>query len=154
MPLKRTTHWATRELHEYLLANAKAPFVWGQHDCCLFAANAVQAFTGFDLAADFRGKYTDKASAFAAVQAITGGTTAEDAVAWCAKKHGLVELEHPLTAQRGDAVVMQLPQRGPDGDQGTLLGGIVHLSGRHLVTIGEGGLVRLPITSVKRAWRI
>ncbi len=34
------------------------------------------------------------------------------------------------------------------------IAGIVHLNGRHIVTVAEGGLVRLPITKVQRAWAI
>lgn len=152
MPLKRTEHWATREFDKFLRHEAHAPFVWGQHDCCLFAANAIQAFTGTDLAADFRGKYHDEASAFALIKTVTGGgTTVEDAAAWCAQKHGLVEwvrngVPAPLFAQRGDLVVME--------ESGRLLAGVMHLRGTHAVTVGEGGLVKVSIRNVKRAWKI
>lgn len=40
-----------------------APFVWGTHDCCLWAADAVQAITGLDFAAQHRGQYRDAESA-------------------------------------------------------------------------------------------
>src|SRR5580698_6610570 len=119
MPLKRTTHWATQELDAYLRANADSPFVWGRNDCALFAANGIQAFTGIDIAVDFRDKYTDEASAFALIKTVTGGTTIADAAAWCASKFDLPELLHngkpaPLLAQRGDLVVMTNP--GGSGD--------------------------------------
>ena len=39
MPFKRTPHWATRELHQFLLERARTPFSWGANDCCLFAAD-------------------------------------------------------------------------------------------------------------------
>jgi len=74
---------------------------WGTNDCALFAANAILAITGTDIASDFRGKYSDEAGAFALIKSVTGGTTVADAAAWCAAKHGLVELAHPLQAQRG-----------------------------------------------------
>ena len=146
MPLTRTPHWATRELHDFLLARAGEPFCWAKNDCCTFPADAIHAFTGTDLAAAFRGKYTDEASAFAAIKAIAGGATVGDAAAWCAQQHGLAEYQHPLMAKRGDLVVMQ--------NEGALIAGIVHLSGRHLVTVSATGLVRLPITAVERAWAI
>lgn len=44
-----------------VLATADRPFVWGEWDCCLFAATAVKAMTGEDFAAGF--EYTDKVSA-------------------------------------------------------------------------------------------
>lgn len=35
----------------------RLPFEMGQHDCALFAAGCVEAMTGADYAADFRGRY-------------------------------------------------------------------------------------------------
>lgn len=152
MPLKRTNSWDTGEFHEFLETRAKAPFAWGTNDCCLFPADAIQSFTGEDLAAEFREKYTDEASAFAAIAAITGGTTVEDAAVWCAERAGLSEWVDasgtplPLMAQRGDLVVLE--------DSGRMIAGVVHLNGRHVVTVGEAGLKRLPLNVVKRAWKI
>lgn len=146
MALKRTEHWATRELHQFLLARAQNPFVWGINDCCLFPADAIHAFTGVDLADDFRGKYHDEASAFALIKTVTGGTTAADAAAYCAAKHGLAEWKSPLLARRGDLVVLK--------NGSTLIAGIVHLNGRHVVTVGETGLLRLSIRAVTRAWAV
>lgn len=146
MPLKRTQHWATREYHQFLLDRAHTPFTWGANDCCLFPADAIKAFTGTDIAADFRGKYNDQPTALAAIKNIAGGHTVADAAAWAAKKHGLVELEHPLMAQRGDLVVLQ--------DSGNTIAGIVHLNGRHVIAVGEQGLKRFPISSIQRAWRV
>jgi hypothetical protein len=146
MSLTRTEHWATREFHAFLLDRAKIPFAWGINDCCLFPADAIQSFTGVDLADDFRGKYTDQASAFAAIKVVANGETVADAAAYCAAKHGLKEWPFPLQARRGDLVVIQ--------ESGSLIAGVVHLNGRHVISVGEGGLVRLPITAVKRAWAI
>lgn len=148
MSLRRTPHWATRELHSFLASRAKTPFTWGSNDCALFAADGIQAMTGADIAADFRNQYTDANGANTAIAKVTGvaNGTVEDAAAYCASKHGLVELKHPLFAQRGDLVVLE--------DSGRIIAGLVHLSGRHIVAVGEQGLKRLPITAVKRAWRI
>src|SRR6185437_11886108 len=99
MPLTRTKHWATRELHRFLLSRAQVPFAWGVNDCCLFPADAIHAMTGVDIAAGFRGKYHDQAGAFALIRSVTGGSTVADAAAWCAQKHGLRERIHPLMAQ-------------------------------------------------------
>jgi hypothetical protein len=145
--LKRTAHWATREFHHFLLHRAKTPFKWGTNDCALFAADAIKSFTGVDLAAEFRGKYSDQPTALAAIHNITGGRTVADAAVWAAKKHGLEERTHPLMASRGDLVLVQ------NGD-GNLIAGIVHLNGRHAVSIGEDGMKRFSIRAVKRAWEI
>ena len=149
--LKRQENWDTRGFHEFLLARAKMPFAWGSNDCALFAADAVLAITGTDIAGDFRGKYTDEAGAFALIASVTGKGTdpaaaVGDAAAWCAEKAGLVELKQVLMAQRGDLVVIP--------DAGRLIAGVVHLSGRHVVSVGEAGLKRLPIMDVVRAWRV
>jgi hypothetical protein len=129
------------------LKQAKStPFKWGSNDCCLFAANAVLAITGTDLADDFRGKYTDEASAFALIKTVTGGTTVADAAAYCAKKHNLTEYAHPLMAKRGDLVVIS--------NAGNLIAGVVHLNGREVVSVNDQGMVRLPITSITRSWSI
>lgn len=148
MSIKRIESWATRELHQFLVDNTKTKFQWGIFDCCLMAANGIQAMTGTDIASDFRGLYTDKASAFAALAKVTGvvNGTVEDAAAYCADKHSLVELVHPLMAQRGDLVVLE--------DAGRVIAGLVHLSGRHVAVAGENGLKKLSIMNIKRAWRV
>lgn len=146
MALTRIPNWATQSLNTFLLQRASVPFEWGKNDCCMFAADAVKAMTGVDIAIDFRGKYTDQASAMQAIKTIANGTTVADAAAYCAVKAGLTELEHPLMAQRGDLVIVQ--------DTMGLIAGIVHLNGRHVVVVGEEGLKRQPITNVKRAWRV
>ena len=153
MPLPRKLHWETRALNDFLIARANTPFQWGVNDCCIFPADAIQAFTDTDIAADFRGKYTDEASAFALIQTVTGAgkdptTAVADAAAWCAAKHGLVEWTHPLMAQRGDLVVVE--------NGGRLIAGLVHLSGRHVISMAETGIVKLLITPglIRRAWHV
>lgn len=146
MPLIRTPHWATREYHHFLLSRAKSPFEWGVNDCCIFPADAIMSFTGVDLAVDFRGKYANEDEAFALIKTVTGGKDVADAAAYCADQHRLIERIHPLMAQRGDLVVVL--------ESGNLISGIVHLNGRHVITVGERGLLRISIMNVKRAWAI
>ena len=146
MPLTRTAHWATREFHDFLMARAFAPFVWGKNDCSLFAADAIQSFTGVDLAADFRGKYSDEAGALALCKQVTGTATVEAAAVYCAQKQGLVEWQAPLCARRGDLVLVE--------DEGRLISAVVHINGREAVTVGADGLKRLPIWDVRRAWSV
>lgn len=146
MPLTRTEHWATREYDQFLREHASDTFAWGTRDCCLTPADAIQAFTGTDIAADFRGKYSSEAEAFALIKSVTGGSTVADAAAYCATKHGLVEWMAPLMAQRGDLVVVS------NGHQ--LIAGLVHLNGRHVVSMGPQGLIRLPVTAITRAWKV
>jgi hypothetical protein len=144
--MQRLEHWATRAYHEFLLSRAHTAFEWGVHDCALFAADGVLAMTGVDIAADFRGKYSDEAGAMDAIKSVCNGATVADAAAWCAAKHALPEWEYPLMAQRGDLCVLE--------ESGRLIAGLIHLSGRHIVCAGENGLMRLPVTDVVRAWHV
>ena len=146
MPLQRTTHWATRELHDFLESSATKSFQWGVHDCCLFAADAILAMTGADIADAFRGKYNDEASAFSLIKSVTGGSTVAGAAEYCALQYGLEEYPFPLMAKRGDLAVVE--------ESGRLIAGIVHLTGRHVVSVGEDGLKRLCISTVQRSWAV
>jgi len=146
MPLIRTEHWATRELHQFLQENKNITFKWGVTDCGLFAADAIKSFTGVDIAADFRGKYTTQIGAIKAFKTVAGGTTIADAAAHCAQKNGLTEHTHCLMAKRGDLVLLQ--------NAGQLIAGIVHLNGRAVVSVSEKGILSQPITTVKRSWSV
>lgn len=148
MALTRTPHWATRELHDFIGERMNAPFAWGTNDCALFAADAIQSFTGTDIAADFRGKYADRETAFALIQSVTGGDSVEAAAEHCAQRHGLVEYPKPLFAQRGDLVVAKVAS-----EDETSVAGIIGLHGQ-VLSVGEKGLIRLPVSSVTRAWKV
>jgi hypothetical protein len=143
MPLTKKAQW-TIAFHDFLWTRANTPFRWGSQDCCLFAADALLAITGTDIADDFRGKYTDERSAFSLIRTITGGSGTADAVVYAAAKHGLVERAHPLLAQRGDLVLI--------ANGGTLIAGVVHLCGSDVVSVSETGPVRLPVTAITRRW--
>ena len=123
-----------------------AAFSWGTRDCCLLAADLVLAITGIDIAGKFRGKYTTESGAMETIAAVTGGKTVEDAVVWCAAKHGLTEWQHPLFAQRGDLALVS--------NGANLIAAFVWSDGKHVVSIAESGLVRLPLTAMKRAWKV
>jgi hypothetical protein len=143
--LKRTTLWQ-RQFHVFLLERSTTPFAWGANDCALFSADAIQSFTGQDIADDFRGKYTTQIGAFKTVKSITGGSTVADAALYCATKHGLTEHTHSLMAKRGDLVLVD--------NGGELIAGVVHLNGYNVVSVNEKGIVRLPITAIKRSWSV
>lgn len=147
--LARREHWATRAYHDFLLARARMPFAWGTNDCASFAADGILAITGVDLAADFRGKYSDEASALQAIRTIAGGATIADAAAWCAAQHELPEWKYPRMAQRGDLVVFRAA--------GQTQSGLVHLTGAHVVAPGQRGLhlMRTGIDAeILRSWHV
>lgn len=123
------------------------PFIWGVRDCCLLAADGVKTVTGVDIADEFRSKYSDKASAFAVIGSIAGGSTVADAAAYCANKHKMQEWSVPRCARRGDLVAV----KNNDGD---VISGIVSLNGRDVICMSESGVLDLPISQVVRAWRV
>ena len=63
----RRPDWQAR-LTAYLSQCAREPYQLGQHDCALFAAGAVEAVTGVDPAAQWRGRYQTKAQGLLALK--------------------------------------------------------------------------------------
>lgn len=145
MGLTRKPHWATRDFHAFLSRRCEIPFAWGTNDCALFAADAIEAITGTDIAAAFRGKYSDQAGALATVKEVCGGVSVVDAAAWCAAQYELEELASPLMAQRGDLVVVR------NGENE--IAAVVGLTGQ-VAAMTESGWVQLPMTDVLGAWRV
>jgi hypothetical protein len=123
--MTRLRDWPSR--FAALVAAARArPFAWGSHDCCLWAADAVQAVTGRDPAAQWRGTYSSEIGAFRVVLAL-GGLPAIAAL-------GGVEIPPGLAIQ-GDVGLV----RWPDGIHSL---GVCAGAGRWLV-VGDEGLVTL-----------
>lgn len=69
----RISNWETA-LSEYINVMRHAPFEYGVNDCCMFAAGAVEAMTGIDAMAEFRGKYDSALSAAKALRDIGKGS--------------------------------------------------------------------------------
>lgn len=55
--MERLPDWSVR-LRAWLISIHGRPIQPGHHDCCLFGAGAIEAQTGIDLAADWRGRYS------------------------------------------------------------------------------------------------
>lgn len=79
------------------------PFQWGTNDCALMAANYVLAKTGVDFAAEFRGKYNSKYSAYRLI-AGTGGLEG------VLLKKGFVKVMSSF-AKVGDVAVLHQPKK-------------------------------------------
>jgi cell wall-associated NlpC family hydrolase len=128
MTLQRCRDWPER-LAAFIDARRAAPFKWGENDCVLFAADAVRAIAGIDLAEGHRGL-----SEFGALRLWrrTGGVLP-------LVEARLSRRDAPGFAQRGD--VVSVPIDGSD----TL--GIVVGNG-HWCAPGAGGLVFRPMTEV------
>ena len=137
MQQTRLPDWPER-LAALLQQRLRAAFAWGTNDCALFAADGVQALTGFDPASHLRGQYHDEAGA-QAVLAAEGGL------------RGLVEallgqpMDNPALAQRGDLVCVVV--------QGAEMLGVVTGAGQWAAP-GKRGLVYRPMAEVALAWRV
>ncbi|EDC1758919.1 hypothetical protein BH468_23725, partial [Salmonella enterica subsp. enterica serovar Senftenberg] len=90
--------WHNR-LITVIRAAEKRPFLWGSHDCCLFAADCVQAMCGEDFAEGWRGTYDSEMGAKKAI--LRGGGSLEKVFA-----RYLDEVPVKL-AQRGDIAIVE-----------------------------------------------
>jgi hypothetical protein len=72
----RLPDWEERIIR-YLEPLHATPFAWGQHDCCTFAAGAVEAMTGVDPMPEFRGHYSTKRGSVCALRRFGAGTLAK-----------------------------------------------------------------------------
>ena len=111
-------------------------FTWGSHDCCMWAADAVQALTGHDPAADLRGRYADAPSAMHTLRAVGG----------------------LLGAGRRTGVRLAGPGYARDGDVA-----LVHDGRRPMLAVRVGdvwmaaatrGLMALPTGAARMAWGV
>jgi hypothetical protein len=123
-------------LAEYVDKRRKEPFAWGSNDCCLFAADWVQACTGTDYASAWRGRYTGKLGAARFLDEAGGLGALVDSLG--------MERVLPSQAGRGD-VVMQEAGRGPS--LGICLGASTAF-------VNDNGLIFGAIKKVEKAWRI
>lgn len=101
MSLQRRASWP-EDLAAFFEAHRELPFAWGSNDCALFAADAVLAMTGVDVAKDLRG-YTTELGA-ARLIAKVGGMKA------LALSCGVKEKAAGF-AQRGDVVLADMEGR-------------------------------------------
>lgn len=120
----KSRNWTT-QLATYLQAAIERPFLWGEFDCCLFAADCCVAVCGIDPAAQYRGQYDSKKTAALALKSTHGSLEA----AWDAH-FSRVEAAY---MSRGDVALYD----GPDGRSvGVFWAGEVWSTGEHgLVTV-------------------
>ncbi|WGL97226.1 hypothetical protein QE177_08265 [Arsenophonus sp. aPb] len=102
----RHPNWVIRLPHT-LRAAMSRPFLWGEHDCCLFAADCVIAVCDFDPCSTIRGRYNTKAGALRVLKSEFG--TLEDAL------NRFFTVAQDARPRRGDIVMF-------DGDDGLTLG--------------------------------
>jgi len=129
----RYPDWPVR-LNKYIIKAEKLEFKLGTHDCCTFAAGAIEAITGEDPMPEFRNHYDDWKSADDALDEI-----------------GYDNLYKTLTKKFGKAV---LGQKGQKGDLAFYEGSCGIVLGRYAMFLGEKGCVYVSIRNIQRAFRI
>lgn len=136
--MTRLPDWEER-LGVYVSSVRERPFHYGEHDCILFSAGAVEAQTGTDIAADYRGKYSDKAGAAAILKQVGKGTLLRTLDA-------TLERRKPSRARRGDLVWFE-------ASVGVCIGGEALFVGEERLAEKAGVLMREGLITVpRRLW--
>ena len=132
----RIQGWESK-LEEYIEAQRQTPFTWGENDCVLFAANAVNLIIDRDLSADI-GKYGayDKAGAVDIIRE-HGGSIKGIFDAYLIRR--LIK-----SAQRGDVAVVKI-----DGREAA---GIV--TGRYVVCKTPEGVGFVSLDNAVAIWEV
>jgi hypothetical protein len=115
------------------------PFAWGVHDCCMWAGRVVEAQRGEDPAARWRGTYSTGKQARQLIASEFGGRIENIPTVLG------FEAADVLTCRRGWLVTASFPRRGMA--LGVCLGSKAAFAGRF-------GLVFLPMTAVRHAWKV
>ncbi|MEE2860836.1 MAG: hypothetical protein VYB46_08500 [Pseudomonadota bacterium] len=137
--LRRLDDWRSRLAAE-MDRQRRQPFAWGKHDCATgFAAAVVEALTGNDLAADYRGQYANPRGALRLLRE-SGTASLGDFAAL-----HLPEI-HPSRADVGDIGVLRA-----DGAVGEAFC-MVDASG--LIVMTEQGHGRRPRSDMTRAFKV
>lgn len=138
--MRRLPDWEPRIIA--LLEEASdRPFRLGEWDCALFAAAAVEALTGFDGGAAFRGRYRTPAGFLRAL-----------------KREGFDDIFAPFDAALGQRITPALLRRGDIVSDGERLGvmwsrGPLFVGGEGSDVAHEIGLVTQPRAVLRWGWR-
>ena len=136
--IKRRDNWPIL-LAQFLRERKDCPFVWGANDCTLFTAAAIEAITGLDPAADWRGQYESREGAYKVLEQFGGLEAAVTHVI------GILPETNIRLASRGDIVMIE--------EDGALAIGIVDESGRRIAVMTMTGIARVSLKRALCAWR-
>ncbi len=136
--LTRRRDWRT-QLHLYLSAVKAEPLAYGTHDCGLgLAAAAIEAMTGVDIAAPWRGRYTSASGALKMLRE-DGFNGLEDL------GRSLLPAVHPSLGQLGDIALI---------DTGDTLGAFGLVIGERILVLTETGTGTVDLLSAKLVFRV
>lgn len=133
--MTRLPNWQLR-LEAFVAERQHMPFAWGTNDCCMFAAGAVQALTGHDVAARLRGSYSTGQQALRRLRTRGGVSAIASKV--------LGPSIRPLQAGIGDVVLLSI--EGQDA--------LGLCNGTTVLGPGPAGLVAYGMDVAIAAWRV
>lgn len=145
----RLPDWATR-LDAYIAAALSMPFSYDPAmglDCCRFTWGAIHAQTGNTIGQQFVGTYRSKRESLVAMKNYCGRASLLWSIVKLMDENKFDRRRGPFFAQRGDVLLV------PNGPGGDFLG-IMDLNGRDVLSVGEHGIKRVPVSKFCRAWRI
>lgn len=130
--MHRLSDWESR-LSDYISSMRDVPFEYGTNDCCTFSFGAVEAVTGEDKMAEFRGQYDSMMGSYRALKNIGAG-----------------DLESTMDAKFSQ-VLVGLAQRGDiaffDDSIGVVMGSFAWF-------ISDDGLERVPRSMWEKCWSV
>lgn len=145
--MNRFEDWPTR-LADAIAGRQDMPFAEGKHDCCLAAADVIEAMTGVDLMADFRGRYRSAAGAHRLLVSEGKGTLLKTLIS-LVPAHGGKKIPKAF-ASKGDLVMTKKAVH--DECMGQACG--ICVGQARAVFPGEVGWVQLHIRDWCAAFRI
>lgn len=138
--LKRVPGWLAA-YHTAIEEIRRTPFSWEAHECATgLAARVVEAITGQDIAAPYRGRYSDAVTALGVVRQ-AGFATLADLVASILPEYG-----HPSEAHIGDIAAI-----ADDTPFGCALGIV---NGDRIIVLTESGIGSVDRAKAWRAFRV
>lgn len=134
----RLPDWPVR-LEALLLERETWPFAWGVHDCALFAADAVQAITGHDLAHGLRGL-----AVRAALRELRRHGPTADMGLYALTTQALGPSMAPAWATVGDVLMLPMGRRCA----------LAVCNGNTAIGPGRHGLMHAAASTALAAWRV
>lgn len=132
----RYQDWPER-LNQIIIDSRDKSFMWGSHDCCLFAANVILELIGKDFANDLRSTYSTVLEAARILKERNGVR----GIATSALGNEI----SPSLAQRGDIVLIHTEEHGDT---------LTVCIGEYCIAPGADKLQYIPMNDAITAWRV
>jgi len=142
--MHRLADWQSR-LERFLQENRTRRFVYGEWDCCLFAAAAIQVMTGTHPHPEYIGTYSTRVQCRDLIRRETGHSGVQFIWRKVMQEHGIEE-GPPGFAQRGNPVLIK---RGSSGYSVGIIG-----FGGEIEVAASLGLKRASRAQAVSSWRV